>query len=163
QEKFKNNYFINLSHERRTPINVIFSTLQLVNNLIRNRNITYEKAENNIENINRKSDNILKIINDIIDSKKRETEHYKKNKNNNKIEKKIIYCDETEIERCIINLLGNAVKFTPKGGEIRVYIKEFQNNIEITIEDNGIGISKEDQEFIFKRFSQVEGNCSTKV
>ena len=191
QEKFKNNYFINLSHELRTPINVIFSTLQLVNNLIRNRNITYEKAENYIEIINRNCDNLLKIINDIIDSSKIETGHYKINKNNNdivyiveesalsmskfieekglsliidpEIEEKIISCDETEIERCIINLLGNAVKFTPKGGEIRVYIKEFQNNIEITIEDNGIGISKEDQEFIFKRFSQVEGNCSTKV
>ena len=79
------------------------------------------------------------------------------------IEEKIISCDETEIERYIINLLGNAVKFTQEGGEIRVYIKEVENNIEITIEDTGIGISKEDQEFIFKRFEQVEGTKVTKV
>ena len=79
------------------------------------------------------------------------------------IEEKVISCDETEIERCVINLLGNAVKFTPEGGEIRVYIKEVKGYIEITIEDNGIGISKEDQEFIFKRFSQVEGNGATKA
>ena len=72
-----------MSHELRTPINVIFSTLQLVNNLIRNRNITYEKAENYIEIINRNCDNLLKIINDIIDSSKIETGHYKINKNNN--------------------------------------------------------------------------------
>ena len=42
-------------------------------------------------------------------------------------------------------------------------LKEVKGYIEITIEDNGIGISKEDQEFIFKRFSQVEGNGATKA
>lgn len=79
------------------------------------------------------------------------------------IEEKIILCDETEIERFVINLLGNAVKFTPEGGEIKVHIKEIENYIEISIEDNGIGISKEDQDFIFKRFSQVEGTGDTKA
>lgn len=79
------------------------------------------------------------------------------------MEEKVIYCDENEIERCIINLLGNAVKFTPEGGEIRVYIKEVDSYIEVSIEDTGIGISKEDQEFIFYRFSQVEGSGATKV
>lgn len=190
-EKLKNNYFVNLSHELRTPINVIISTLQLTNNTIRNKTMTYKSAERYIEIISRNCDNLLKIINDIIDSSKIETGQYKINKKNNdivyiveettlnmskfieekglsliidpEIEEKIISWDETEIERCVINLLGNAVKFTPEGGEIRVYIKEVKNNIEITIEDNGIGISKEDQEFIFKRFSQVEGNGATKA
>ena len=79
------------------------------------------------------------------------------------MEEKIISCDETEIERCVVNLLANAVKFTNEGGEIRVYIKEVKGYIEITVEDTGIGISKEDQDFIFKRFSQVGDNKSIKV
>lgn len=79
------------------------------------------------------------------------------------MEEQIISCDEVELERCIINLLANAVKFTQEGGEIRIYIKEVKNNIEITIEDTGIGISKEDQEFIFKRFSQVDGTGAIKT
>ncbi|WP_051040685.1 sensor histidine kinase [Clostridium celatum] len=79
------------------------------------------------------------------------------------IEEKIISCDATEVERCVINLIGNAVKFTPEGGEIHVYIKVINEKVEITVEDTGIGISKEDQEFIFKRFSQVEGTNATKV
>lgn len=190
-EKFKNNYFVNLSHELRTPINVITSILQLTDNMMRNKTMTYKKAEGYIEIINRNCENLLKIISDIIDSSKIETGNYKINKKNNnivyiaeevalnmsnfiegkglsliidpEIEEKVISCDETEIERCVINLLGNAVKFTPEGGEIRVYIKEVKGYIEITIEDNGIGISKEDQEFIFKRFSQVEGNGATKA
>lgn len=190
-EKFKNNYFINLSHELRTPINVINSTVQLINSINVNKGITYEKLNQYMEIIGKNCNNLLKIINDIIDSSKIETGKYKINKKNYdivyiveetalnmrkfiedkgisliidpEIEEKIISCDETEIERCIINLLGNAVKFTQEGGEIRVYIKEVENNIEITIEDTGIGISKEDQEFIFKRFEQVEGTKVTKV
>ena len=116
-----------------------------------------------MEIISKNCNNLLKIINDIIDSSKIETGNYKINKKNNDIvyiveeaalnmskfieekglsliidpdiEEKIISCDETEIERCVINLLGNAVKFTPEGGEIRVYIKEVKDYIEITIED----------------------------
>ncbi len=181
QEKFKNNYFVNLSHELRTPINVIASTVQLINVLNQGKNITQEKLNQYMDIISKSCDNLLKIINDIIDSSKIETGKYKINKKNNDIvyiveeaalnmskfiedkglsptvdpdiEEKIIYCDEIEIERCIINLLANAVKFTQEGGEIKVYIKEVKDNIEITIEDTGIGISKEDQEFIFKRFS----------
>lgn len=189
-EKFKNNYFVNLSHELRTPINVIISTVQLINSLIKNKNITYEKLDQYMSIIGKNCDNLLRIINDIIDSSKIETGKYKIHKKNNDIvyiveeaalnmskfieekglyliidpdmEEKIVYCDETEIERCIINLLGNAVKFTEEGGEIRVYIKEIENNIEITVEDTGIGISKEDQAFIFNRFSQAEGSGAIK-
>ena len=79
------------------------------------------------------------------------------------MEEKVISCDATEIERCVINLLGNAVKFTPEGGKIYVFISEVNQYIEITVEDTGIGISEEDQEFIFKRFSQVDGANITKV
>nr|WP_296648285.1 sensor histidine kinase [Romboutsia sp. 13368] len=190
-EKFKNDYFVNLSHELRTPINVISSILQLTNSMISNKTMTYERAKYYTKILSRNCENLLKIINDIIDSSKIETGNYKINKKNNdivyiveevvlsmsnfieekglsliidpEIEEKVISCDETEIERCMINLIGNAVKFTPEGGEIKVYIKEIEDNIEITIEDTGIGISKEDQDFIFKRFSQVENTGAIKA
>ena len=141
--------------------------------------------------VSRNCDNLLKIINDIIDSSKIETGHYVINKKNNDIvnvveetalnmskfieeegisliidpdiEEKIISFDSTEIERVVVNLLANAVKFTPKGGEIKVLIKEVNEHIEITVEDTGIGISKEDQDFIFKRFSQVKGTGVSKA
>ena len=191
KEKFKNNYFVNLSHELRTPINVISSTVQLINSLNKEDSMTKDKAVKYMNIITKSCNNLLKIINDIIDSSKIETGHYKITRKDNDIvyiveeaalnmskfieekglslivdpdmEEKVIYCDENEIERCIINLLGNAVKFTPEGGEIRVYIKEVDSYIEVSIEDTGIGISKEDQEFIFDRFSQVEGSGATKV
>ena len=158
--------------------------------MINNNTMTYERAKNYTKIVARNCESLLKIINDIIDTSKIETGNYKINKKNNDIvyiveevalsmsnfieekglsliidpdiEEKVISCDETEIERCVINLLANATKFTNKGGEIRVYIKEVKGYIEIIIEDNGIGISKEDQAFIFNKFAQVEGNGATK-
>ncbi|WP_242824132.1 sensor histidine kinase [[Clostridium] dakarense] len=191
KEKFKNSYFVNLSHELRTPINVIMSTVQLINTFNKDKTMTNQKSERYMNIISKNCNSLLNIINDIIDSSKIETGQYKINKNDTEIvylveeaalnmskfiedkglslvidpdmEEQIIYCDEIEIERCIVNLLGNAVKFTPEGGKINIYIKEINNSIEITVEDTGIGISKEDQEFIFKKFSQVEGTGATKA
>ena len=79
------------------------------------------------------------------------------------VEELPICCDSKEIERCIVNLIGNAVKFTEKDGQIKVLIKENDNTVSISIEDNGIGISKDDQEFIFKRFEQGNGVNPVKV
>ena len=191
KERIKNNYFVNLSHELRTPINIIVSTVQLINTITKDKVLSQEKTNEYMNIISKSCDNLLKIIGDIIDSSKIETGEYKINKEDNDIvylveetalnmskfiekkgisllidpdmEEKIISCDSTEIERCIINLLGNAVKFTPEGGEIRVYIKEIKKYIEISVEDTGIGISEEDQDFIFKRFSQVEGTGATRA
>ena len=191
KEKFKNNYFVNLSHELRTPINVISSTTQLINSINKKSVLAKEKLDQYMKIIDKNCDNLLRIINDIIDSSKLETGTYKITKKNADIvyvveeivlsmskfieekglsliidpdmEEKVISFDVVEIERCVINLLGNAVKFTPEGGEIRVYIKEVNDSIEIIVEDTGIGISQEDQEFIFNRFSQVEGTGVTKA
>ncbi|RDY27880.1 hypothetical protein CHL78_007705 [Romboutsia weinsteinii] len=191
QEKFKNNYFVNLSHELRTPIHVIFSTVQLINLINKNGDVPQKKSKEYMAIIAKNCNHLLNIINDIIDSSKIETGEYKIHKENNDIvylveesalnmnkliedksltliidpdiEEKIISCDKEEIERCIINLLGNATKFTPEGGEIRVFIEENNGYVDISIEDTGIGISTEDQEFIFNRFTQVDGNGATKA
>ena len=184
-EKFKNAYFVNLSHELRTPLNVILSTVQLVNLLNKDERITKEKSLQYMKIIEKNSNTLLKVINDIVDSSKIETGNYKINKENvdivyiveetalnmsnfieekgieftidPDIEEKIVCCDATEIERCIINLLSNASKFTPEGGKINLYIKDRGYEVDIIVEDTGIGISEEDQSFIFNRFSQVEG------
>ncbi|MDO7206312.1 ATP-binding protein [Paraclostridium bifermentans] len=58
------------------------------------------------------------------------------------IEEKIIECDKYEIERCIVNLIGNAVKFTPRGGKIEIKIKDLNDKVMISVKDSGIGIEK---------------------
>ena len=71
------------------------------------------------------------------------------------VEEKTVRCDKTEIERCIINLVGNAVKFTPEGGLIEVTIKDLDDKVKISVKDSGIGISEENKKLIFDRFNQV--------
>ena len=191
-EKFKNDYFVNLSHELRTPLNVILSVLQLLSYLDKNDKASEEKNKHYMDVIKKSSNSLLNIINDIIDSSKIESGAYKINKEENidivylveetalnmkdyvgekgieliidpEIEELEICCDPKEIERCIVNLIGNAVKFTDENGEIKVLIKENDDTVSISVEDNGVGISKDDQEFIFNRFEQGSGFNSTKV
>ncbi|HJN53173.1 MAG TPA: HAMP domain-containing sensor histidine kinase, partial [Pseudomonadales bacterium] len=64
------------------------------------------------------------------------------------------YCDEEVVRRIITNLLGNALKFTPRGGEICVSVKEGKDRLEVSVQDNGPGISSDYHEKIFKKFGQ---------
>ncbi len=68
------------------------------------------------------------------------------------------YIDKEKLEKIINNLLSNAFKFTPEGGEIICYVGKRDNNIEIKVSDQGTGIPKERIDKIFNRFYQVDGS-----
>ncbi|MDO7206511.1 HAMP domain-containing sensor histidine kinase [Paraclostridium bifermentans] len=71
------------------------------------------------------------------------------------IEEKLIRCDKYEIERCVVNLVGNAAKFTPEGGSITITIKDLEEKVMISVLDTGVGIEEKYHKIIFDRFSQV--------
>ena len=60
-----------------------------------------------------------------------------------------------DIEKCLINLIGNAMKFTPEGGKIIIRISDLNDKVKISIIDSGIGISEKDINEIFNRFEQA--------
>lgn len=183
-EKRKNNYFVNLSHELRTPLNVISSTEQLITELNKSKDgIRQDKLNEYMIVVRRNTKRLLNLINNIIDTTKIESGSYKLNIRENdivyiveeatlslkdyierkgieliidpEIEEKSIKCDEHEIERCIVNLVSNAAKFTPEGGNIEVSIKDLDDKVMIIVKDTGTGIDKKYHESIFNRFSQV--------
>ena len=73
------------------------------------------------------------------------------------VEEKTIMCDALEIERCIVNLVSNAAKFTSEQGTIKVLMNDLGDKIRIDVIDNGAGIDKKYHKAIFDRFNQVIG------
>ena len=190
-ERNKNSYFVNLSHELRTPLNVISSTNQLIQELNKkNSGIKEEKLNYYIDISQRNCNRLLNLINNILDNSKLQNDMYeiilketdivylveetaltlRDYINSNgieliidpEIEEKNIICDSYEIERCIINLVSNAAKFTPKGGSITVNIEDLDNKVKISVTDTGVGIDEKFHKSIFDRFNQVSGDEDVK-
>ena len=182
--KLKNNFFRNLSHELKTPLNLIFSSLQMLElhhkdddksqkyinitkqnsyRLLRliNNLLDLSKIEDNSFNLNIQNIDIVDLVNNIknsINPHINSENKYLRFQSN--IDSKIIACDPYKIERAILNLLSNAVKFTNEGDTITVNIKEQKNSILISIVDTGIGIKENKQKIIFEEFGQIDKSLS---
>jgi len=70
----------------------------------------------------------------------------------------LIHGDGPRLEQVIMNLLTNAVKFTPLGGTISVKVREQDSGLMVAVKDNGIGIAKEDQARLFKPYSRISAD-----
>jgi len=190
-EKAKGQFFANLSHEIKTPINIIYSCVQLldINKKEGDRALwdAYNKYDNTIkQNCYR----LLRLVNNLVDMTKIDSGYmsltfvnyeivslvediilsivpYVESKNINVlfdtyIEELEIKCDPESIERVILNLLSNAVKFTNYNGNIFVFMDADDDYVTIRIKDDGVGISEEVQEEIFKRFVQEDKSFNRK-
>ena len=67
-----------------------------------------------------------------------------------------VYADKYDIERVVLNILTNSIKYTPENGEIKIYVGFVYNDAYIKVFDNGIGIPEEDLTRIFERFYRVD-------
>ena len=74
-----------------------------------------------------------------------------------------VYADELRMERILYNLLENAVKYSPQGGEIRVFVKPGDEHLVIGVSDQGIGISRADQAKLFEPFQRLEDSRPDRV
>lgn len=187
-DKMKMEFYVNMSHELKTPLNNIYSSIQLIESLYRKNKISDKQGViknhikitkqnmfrllrliENIINISQVKSEIYKIrsINfDIIDITERIVESisgYAKSKNIDLVfdtEEDVLNVglDPESIERIILNLLSNAIKFTRDGGEILINIQKIDNYVEISIKDNGVGIEEEKLMDIFERFKQIENS-----
>ena len=70
--------------------------------------------------------------------------------------------DERKIKQILLNLLSNALKFTPEGGQISINARQLNGSVQISVTDTGIGIAPEDQARIFEEFRQVGGDHTHK-
>lgn len=182
--KIQDEVFANISHELKTPLNVIFSTNQLMNYYIKNDKVDKERFGRCIDVIRQNCYRFTKLINNIVDMSKIDSGFYKVNISNEnivelvenivqsvaeyikekelaiifdtEIEEKLIACDPEKIERIILNLISNAIKFSNPGNEIAVLVSDKGEYVEISVKDQGVGIEERYLDSIFKRYHQVD-------
>lgn len=186
--KIKTHFISNISHELKTPINVIMSAIQLINYNTK-ESPSYSKNKNTLAIIDDNCKRLLRLINNLIDVQKHELDDtklnlsavnvvnliemlvasvvpYAESKNLNLIfdtnkEDVILKVDADKLERIMLNLLSNAIKFSKPNGEIRVTLN-FEDCLYISVADNGIGIAKENLNKIFDKFTQLDTSFSRK-
>lgn len=183
--KYITDFFSNISHEFKTPLNIIFSSVQLLNIYIENDEpMGILKKKEYLNSMKQNCYRLTRLINNILDVTKLDSGFitlqlqnidiisyvenitmsvipYAENKGIDLIfdtdeEEKIIAVDPDKIERIILNLLSNALKFTDEGGKIYVVITNTEDYITISVKDSGIGIPEDKLELIFERFMQVD-------
>ena len=187
----KSNFLANMSHEIRTPMNAIIGMTN-----IGKAAVDIERKNYSLMRIENASQHLLGVINDILDISKIESGKFELSYTDFSFEKmlesvvnvstfrvdekkqkltvyvdrdipQMIFGDDQRLAQVITNLLGNAVKFTPKEGAIRLqtYFSGEEDGvceIMISVTDTGIGISREQRDKLFQSFQQAENNTSRK-
>lgn len=186
--KAKSEFLSNMSHDIRTPMNAIVGMTAIATSNIDNR----EQVINCLRKITLSSKHLLGLINDILDmskiesgklslnmeqislreimesivnivqpqvkSKKQEFDVFIKD-----IEAEEVYCDSVRFNQVLLNLLGNAIKFTPDGGKIELTLNEEKSplgddyvRVHIIVKDTGIGMSEEFMQIVFESFARED-------
>lgn len=184
----KDEFISLISHEFKTPLNVIYSAIQLIEYAYINE--IPDKVQGLMKNIKQNTFRQLRLVNNLLDITRLNSGRLKLNTKNIDIVSltrqisqsvriysdqkhikllfkcplncKNIVTDDEKLERIILNLLSNAIKFTDEGGTVTVSLDSNKetNMVLLEVSDTGLGIPKDKQELIFERFGQVDSNLS---
>ncbi|SHO47955.1 ATP-binding protein [Desulfopila aestuarii] len=182
--QYKSNFIANMSHEIRTPLNAILGYAQI----LQSRNDLDGQVRKSVEAIDKGGSHLLGIINDILDLSKIEAGRMELKPASFDLclllrnmaslfelrctDKSLtwqvvgidtqqaipVIADAGKLRQILINLLGNAVKFTNKGGVVLRVIREDADRYRFCIEDTGPGIPEAHREQIFEPFSEMSSN-----
>ena len=187
-DQVKSRFFANISHELRTPLTLLLAPLQT---LIQERGSTLQSEMQKLLLIMQSNGmRLLKLINDLLDLVRLESGKMEVKREPVAIEpfllglanavKKtaedrgirlevtsdpavgIVLTDSDKLERILLNLLFNALKFTPAGGNVEVRARVENGELVLEVSDTGPGISEEQLPFIFDRFWQADTSSQRK-
>ena len=184
EENLKRDFLSNISHDLKTPINVIYSAIQLEECLLKNNNIDGLKKYNTISKQNCIS--LIRLANNLIDTSRIESDYISANlkvKNiveiieniiatlvdyahNNNVdlifdtneEEVYVELDEDFMQRIIVNLISNSIKFCNYNGMIKINVRAYYKKVLVSVQDNGIGMEEEFIKDIFNRYSMGKNN-----
>ncbi len=186
-DRLKTGFFANISHELRTPLTLIMGPIEALERQAESWNDT--KVNEHLRLMKSNGLRLLRLINEVLDLVKMDMSKNTNKKSATNVEKfcedlvksvepiaqkkrisvKFInnaelnaWIDKISLEKIILNLLMNAIKFTPVGGEIIFTLASDTKGILIDVKDNGLGISEEETPMIFERFWQADMSAKRK-
>jgi signal transduction histidine kinase/DNA-binding response OmpR family regulator len=178
--KFKDRFLSTMSHELRTPLNAVMGFSDLLAD--KRYGELSERQQRYVSHINTGGRHLLKLINDILDLSKIEAGRLEISREDLSVEtifgevlsalrplveKKTqtlsslaepglsVHADATRFRQVLMNLVGNAIKFTPEGGRIELEAQQVESEVQVKVRDNGPGIPKEEQKRIFDAFYRL--------
>jgi signal transduction histidine kinase len=179
--RHKSEFLANMSHELRTPLNAVIGFTEVL--LERYFGDLNEKQEDYLKDVLSSGQHLLSLINDILDLSKVEAGRMdlelstfdlgsvleaglvmvKERASRKGVELTLqvatdtgrIEADERKVKQVLFNLLTNAVKFTPEGGEITASAQRKDGGVEVAVADTGVGIAPEEQARVFEEFGQA--------
>lgn len=182
-ESIRNEFFGNISHEFKTPLNIILGIVQLIDKNIELDNISKENLIRHVDIMKQNSYRLLRLVNNLIDISRIDIGYYNlqpfnynivkvieditlsiaeyvKHKKinlifNTDVEEITLACDPDKIERVMLNLLSNAIKYTDDNGDIYVSLNKVNEDVVVSVKDSGVGIPNDKLELIFDRFGQA--------
>jgi signal transduction histidine kinase len=184
----KSEFLANMSHELRTPLNAIIGFSEvLIERMFGELN---EKQDDYLKDIHSSGKHLLSLINDILDLSKIEAGRMELDVESFDVPSALtnamtlvreraqrhgialslqvapevgeLRADERKFKQILLNLLTNAVKFTPDGGRVDVRARLADGVLEVAVADTGIGIAPEDQQAVFEEFRQVGRHYTNK-
>jgi signal transduction histidine kinase/DNA-binding response OmpR family regulator len=179
--KFKDQFLSTMSHELRTPLNAVLGFSELLSDT--RYGPLNERQQRYINHIHTSGHHLLRLINDILDLSKIEAGRLQLNIENVTVsiafeeiigtlqpllDKKsqsltrlvspdlVVRADDTRFKQMLMNLVGNAIKFTPEGGKIELTASPLKDFVRIEVRDSGPGIPPEEKQRIFEAFHRLK-------
>ncbi len=185
-DRLKNRFFSNITHELRTPLTMILSPVESLMDGQMGDYSTSQRAY--LQPIRRNALKLLKLINDLLDLARIEEQFMRIRVRRTDLAELVteivehagplaarkditleldirstrddLYLDQEKVERAIINLVSNALKFTEEQGKVTLFLEADGDDVRVGVQDNGVGIPEAKQGQIFERFSQADGTVT---
>ncbi|MGO5137722.1 sensor histidine kinase [Clostridium butyricum] len=182
-------FFINMSHELKTPITVMYSAIQAIDlNIQKYNSDSVERDREYIKNMKQNCLRMIRLINNFVDATRLEAGEMKISKENadivdtvesiiqktaqyihdksielifdTNVEEKLMAFDKEVMKRILLNLISNAIKFGDKKQKIQIDLNSVDDYVFINVKDEGRGIPRNKLDVIFERFGQVDNSLS---
>ena len=187
-DQIKNRFFANISHELRTPLTLLLSPLET---MIHSRTQQFDGPTRNLLSIMHANGmRLLKLINDLLDLVRLESGRMEVKREALEMSAFVrglvnaaqqmadakglklvmlvqpslgaLLVDRDKLEKTVLNLLFNALKFTPTGGSVTLSVEKREAQLVLVVEDTGVGISAKNLPFVFDRFWQADNSSKRK-